>query len=105
MAALSTPISAAGTLGTMTNNPTRKRSARTAALVAACLFLNLFGPPTAFAAEPIDEVNVMIGTTGPSVYDYGGMIPGVATPFGMTHWTAQTRANKISVYSYNYQDT
>ena len=46
----------------------------------------------------------MIGTTGPSVYDYGGMIPGVATPFGMTHWTAMTRENKISVYSYNYAD-
>ena len=46
----------------------------------------------------------MIGTTGPSVFDYGGMIPGVATPFGMTHWTAMTRENKISVYSYNYSD-
>ena len=89
----------------MTPKPTRKRSARTAALVAACLILNSFGPRTAAAAEPIDEVNVMIGTTGPSVYDYGGMIPGVTVPFGMTHWTARTRENKISVYSYNYKDT
>ena len=54
--------------------------------------------------ELIDDVNPMIGTTGPSVYDYGGMIPGVATPFGMTHWTAMTRENKISVYSYNHAD-
>jgi len=46
----------------------------------------------------------MIGTTGPNVYDYGGMIPGVTTPFGMTHWTAMTRENKISVYSYNHGD-
>jgi predicted alpha-1,2-mannosidase len=67
--------------------------------------LSLLAAPSGAAQQPIDEVNVMIGTTGPSVYDYGGMIPGVATPFGMTHWTAQTRANKISVYSYNYKDT
>jgi predicted alpha-1,2-mannosidase len=55
--------------------------------------------------EPIDAVNPLIGTTGPSVSDYGGMIPGVATPFGMTHWTAMTRENKISVCPYNYSDT
>jgi predicted alpha-1,2-mannosidase len=55
--------------------------------------------------QPIDDVNPMIGTTGPSVFDYGGMIPGVARPFGMTHWTAETRENKISVCSYNYSDT
>src|SRR3989442_1994958 len=30
------------------------------------------------------------------------MIPGVATPFGMTHWTAMTRENKISVCPYNH---
>src|SRR6266550_584152 len=58
----------------------------------------------ALAQQPIDDVNPMIGTTGPSVFDYGGMIPGVARPFGMTHWTAMTRENKISVYSYNYSD-
>jgi predicted alpha-1,2-mannosidase len=88
----------------MTNKPNPPRSARVAALVAACLLLNLFGATNVSAQEPVDEVNVMVGTTGPSVYDYGGMIPGVAVPFGMTHWTAQTRQNKISVYSYNYKD-
>ena len=72
--------------------------------MALCLVLNLLGATNAPAQEPIDEVNPMIGTTGPSVYDYGGMIPGVTVPFGMTHWTAQTRQNKISVYSYNYKD-
>src|SRR4029453_6809471 len=56
------------------------------------------------AQQPIDDVNPMIGTTGPSVFDYGGMIPGVARPFGMTHWTAVTRENKISVCPYNYSD-
>lgn len=89
----------------MTTKHTRQPRVRTAAAVAFCLLLNLFGPATVAAVEPIDEVNVMIGTTGPSVYDYGGMIPGVTVPFGMTHWTAQTRENKISVYSYNYKDT
>jgi len=59
----------------------------------------------AYGQEPIDSVNPMIGTTGPTENDYGGMIPGVTTPFGMTHWTAMTRQNKISVYSYNYKDS
>src|SRR5215216_7088646 len=88
----------------MTTKPSPRRSASTAAAVAFCLLLNLFGSPTASALEPVDEVNVMIGTAGPSVYDYGGMIPGVTVPFGMTHWTARTRENKISVYSYNHKD-
>jgi predicted alpha-1,2-mannosidase len=65
----------------------------------------LSGSLTALAQQPIDDVNPMIGTTGPSVFDYGGMIPGVARPFGMTHWTAVTRENKISACPYNYSDT
>jgi predicted alpha-1,2-mannosidase len=73
------------------------------ALILICLALS--GTLTAFAQQPIDDVNPMIGTTGPSVFDYGGMIPGVARPFGMTHWTAVTRENKISVCPYNYSDT
>jgi len=64
-----------------------------------------FTSPGVLAQEPIDEVNPLIGTTGPSVFDYGGMIPGVTTPFGMTHWTAETRENKISVCPYNYSDS
>jgi predicted alpha-1,2-mannosidase len=73
-------------------------------LVALCFALHLCGSLSALGQEPIDEVNPMIGTTGPSVYDYGGMIPGVAVPFGMTHWTAMTRENKISACPYNYKD-
>jgi predicted alpha-1,2-mannosidase len=69
------------------------------------LTVNLRGTLTAFGQQPIDDVNPMIGTTGPSVFDYGGMIPGVARPFGMTHWTAMTRENKISACPYNYSDT
>jgi predicted alpha-1,2-mannosidase len=75
-----------------------------AALIALSFTLNLFGAPKALGQQPIDDVNPMIGTTGPSKWDYGGMIPGVTPPFGMTHWTAMTRENKISVYSYNYAD-
>lgn len=74
------------------------------ALIMMCFTFNLSGTLKALGQEPIDDVNPMIGTTGASVYDYGGMIPGVTTPFGMTHWTAMTRENKISVYSYNYRD-
>src|SRR5205807_8579530 len=75
-----------------------------ATLSGVCFALNLIGTVNAFGQALIDDGNPMIGTTGPSVYDYGGMIPGVATPFVMTHWTAMTRENKISVYSYNYSD-
>jgi predicted alpha-1,2-mannosidase len=89
----------------MTTKPNPTRRAFAAAAVVFSLVLHLLGAETAAAAGPVDEVNVMIGTTGPSVYDYGGMIPGVTLPFGMTHWTAQTRENLISVYSYNYKDT
>jgi len=53
---------------------------------------------------PVDWVNPYIGTDGPGS-DYGGTMPLVTTPFGMTNWTAQTRQNKISVSSYNYGDT
>src|SRR4030095_13787559 len=76
----------------------------TTVLVLTCLIFNFIGMLNASAQEPIDEVNTMVGTTGPSVYDYGGMIPGVATPFGMAHWTAMTRENKISVYQYKHSD-
>src|SRR6185312_946963 len=32
-------------------------------------------------------------------------MPFVTAPFGMTDWTPQTRQNKISVTSYNYDDS
>ena len=72
-----------------------------ATLVTLCFTFNLIGTASALGQAPIDDVNPMIGTTGPTENDYGGMIPGVATPFGMTHWTAMTRENKISVCPYN----
>jgi predicted alpha-1,2-mannosidase len=63
-----------------------------------------------FAAEtpkpttPVDWVNTFIGTGGEGA-EYGGTMPFVTTPFGMTNWTAQTRQNRISVSSYEYDDT
>ena len=56
------------------------------------------------ASSPVGWVNTYIGTGGGDV-DYGGTMPLVTTPFGMTNWTAQTRQNRISVTSYAYEDT
>ena len=54
---------------------------------------------------PVDWVNTYIGTGGSSDGpEYGGTMPLVTTPFGMTNWTAQTRQNRISVSSYAYED-
>lgn len=58
------------------------------------------------AASPtgaIDWVNPLIGTAKGKI-GYGGTMPFVTPPFGMTDWTPQTRQNKISVVSYNYDD-
>lgn len=52
---------------------------------------------------PVDWVNTFIGTGGDGA-EYGGTMPFVTTPFGMTNWTAQTRQNRISVSSYEYDD-
>ncbi len=54
--------------------------------------------------QPVDWVNEYIGT-GSGPIGYGGTMPFVAPPFGMTDWTAQTRQNKLGVTSYKYEDT
>ena len=53
---------------------------------------------------PVDWVNTYIGTRGEGS-SYGGTMPLVTAPFGMTNWTPQTRQNSISVTSYEYDDT
>jgi putative alpha-1,2-mannosidase len=60
----------------------------------------------AFAAshDAVSSVNPLIGTQK-SAIGYGGTMPFVSPPFAMTNWTPQTRQNKISVTSYNYDDT
>jgi len=55
-------------------------------------------------ADPVDWVNLFIGT-GSGPIGYGGTMPFVTPPFGMTNWTAQTRQNKVSGVSYKYEDT
>ena len=52
----------------------------------------------------VDFVNPFIGTTGAHITRYGGMIPAVTMPFGMTQWSAMTRDNKISTCPYHYKD-
>ena len=52
----------------------------------------------------VPYVNPLVGSQRSSI-GYGGTMPFVTTPFGMTDWTPQTRQNKISVTSYNYDDT
>ena len=54
--------------------------------------------------DPVDWVNLYIGT-GSGPIGYGGTMPFVTPPFGMTNWTAQTRQNNLSVVSYKYEDT
>lgn len=55
------------------------------------------------AQRPLDYVDPLIGTQKSSI-GYGGTMPFVMAPFGMTDWTAQTRQNRVSVTSYNYDD-
>jgi predicted alpha-1,2-mannosidase len=69
------------------------------------LLCGVLAMSSAWAADPApaDLVNMYIGTAGGGS-DYGGTMPLVTTPFGMTNWTAQTRQNKISVTSYAWED-
>jgi predicted alpha-1,2-mannosidase len=55
-------------------------------------------------SDAVSRVNPLLGTRQSSI-GYGGTMPFVTPPFGMTNWTLQTRQNKISVVSYNYDDT
>ena len=67
------------------------------------LLLLLSVPPLHAQRDVVSLVDPLIGTQK-SAIGYGGTMPFVTPPFGMTDWTAQTRQNKISVTSYNYDD-
>jgi len=77
---------------------------------AALLCLLVWAPALSVAgAQAVSKdhvawVNPYIGT-GDGPIGYGGMMPFVTAPFGMTDWTPQTRQNKISGVSYQYDDT
>jgi predicted alpha-1,2-mannosidase len=53
--------------------------------------------------DPVSFVNPLIGTQKSHI-GYGGTMPFVSPPFAMTNWTPQTRQNKISITSYEYDD-
>jgi predicted alpha-1,2-mannosidase len=72
-----------------------------AALVALALTAL---PCVAAEKDALSYVNPLVGTQK-SAIGYGGTMPFVTPPFGMINWTPQTRQNKISVVSYNYDDT
>ena len=59
----------------------------------------------AFAKSNIDYVNMMIGSYGERGAKYGGTVPAVSMPFGMTQWVPSTRVNNISRTMYYYKDT
>jgi predicted alpha-1,2-mannosidase len=69
------------------------------------LALGLLVSALAYAEDrdAMSYVNPLIGTQS-STIGYGGTMPFVSPPFGMTNWTPQTRQNKISITSYNYDD-
>jgi putative alpha-1,2-mannosidase len=74
---------------------------RVSHLIALVLFCTL---ASVAQADPVDWVNLYIGT-GSGPIGYGGTMPFVTPPFGMTDWTPQTRQNKLGVVSYKYEDT
>lgn len=57
------------------------------------------------AQTPVDDVNMRIGTDGSNRTEYGGTVPAVSAPFGMTQWCAATRINGISRTMYHHKDT
>jgi putative alpha-1,2-mannosidase len=73
--------------------------------VATALILLASGTASCVAQKDVvSYVNPLVGSQR-SAIGYGGTMPFVTPPFGMTDWTPQTRQNKISVVSYNYDDT
>src|SRR5215469_12592293 len=80
-------------------------SVRTVALSLLAICLTAQTTAALSDTTPVDWVNTYIGTGGSSSGpEYGGTMPLVTTPFGMTNWTPQTRQNRISVSSYAYED-
>ncbi|HEX4285305.1 MAG TPA: GH92 family glycosyl hydrolase [Terracidiphilus sp.] len=73
--------------------------------LAAALVVLAMGALPSLSAEndAVSNVNPLVGTQKSDI-GYGGTMPFVTSPFGMTDWTPQTRQNKISVTSYNFDD-
>ena len=60
-------------------------------------------PPPAAGEGLLQYVQPLLGSMA-SARGYGGTMPAVTRPFGMTHWVAATRANGISRLPYFYLD-
>lgn len=70
-------------------------------LVIAILMSGLFN--LAAQTDPVDHVNPLMGTKN-IWFLHGRTTPFVTPPFGMTHWTPQTRNSRINELSYYYRD-
>ncbi|RDI98688.1 glycoside hydrolase family 92 protein [Dyella solisilvae] len=88
-------------MAVITGNVIKRKWVR-AVWAMLCLSMPAVAMPA--AETPINWVNPYIGTAG-SGSEYGGTMPLVTTPFGMTNWTPQTRQNRVGVSSYNFGDT
>ena len=69
----------------------------------ALLLLSPWSVASQAQKDVVGEVNPLVGS-GSGPIGYGGTMPFVTAPFGMTNWTAQTRQNRLSVTSYEYSD-
>jgi predicted alpha-1,2-mannosidase len=72
--------------------------------LAATLPFSVVAQSPAPAEDAVSRVNPLIGS-GSGKIGYGGTMPFVTPPFGMTNWTPQTRQNKLGTVSYKYEDT
>lgn len=80
-----------------------------AVAATACLPACCFTATAEATDDLVALVNPLIGTEGAAdrrnESAYGGMVPGVTHPFGMTQWTPMTRKNEIKRCPYYYLDT
>ena len=73
-------------------------------LILLVLVFTLAISPARATLDPVDQVNPVIGTTGPAgTANYGGVCPWVTSPHGMTDWTPMTQENGISRLPYRYE--
>lgn len=77
---------------------------RTARIISTALTLLSCQAATGADGSPVDHVNMYIGSAGANPTEYGGTVPAVGEPFGMTQWCAATRVNAISRTMYHYDD-
>ena len=57
---------------------------------AAALAIAALSTTAASAADPVDYVNILMGTQSKHSLSTGNTYPAVAMPWGMNFWTPQT---------------